>query len=128
MFKYVTPTGNPAHYQPDGCITVIEFGDPDCDDCRFAKLKMETDVTFSTLVDKGQVSVLFIIPDPEEGWQTKVTGFSPKWHVGASDTISDEYDLRTTPSFYVVGRDGKLLAKNVSYRQAMGIAVEAAKR
>ncbi len=48
-FDYTLPSGTTAHYRPDGVLTVIEFGDPDCDDCRFAKLKMETDVEFSEL-------------------------------------------------------------------------------
>lgn len=125
-FDYTTVAGNPAHYGPTGVITVIEFGDPECDECRFAKLKMETDITFSGLVDKGAVNVLFVIPDPVEGWQTGMVDFSPKWHAGASDSVADIYDIRTTPSFYVISRDGKILAKNVDWRKAMQVAVEAA--
>ena len=111
---------------PTGVITVIEFGDPGCDECRYAKLKMETDVTFSNLVDKGMVNVLFIIPDPVDGWQTEMVDFSPKWHTGASDTVADLYDIRSTPSFYVIGRDGKIIVKNVDFRKAMQTAVQAA--
>lgn len=125
-FDYTTVTGTTARFAPTGVITVIEFGDPECDECRLAKLKMETDVTFSGLVDKGAVNVLFIIPDPSDGWQTDMVDFSPKWHAGASDTVADIYDIRSTPSFYVIGRDGKIIAKNVNYRQAMGEAVNAA--
>lgn len=126
QFDYTTVAGTPAHYAPTGVITVIEFGDPGCDECRYAKLKMETDITFSGLVDKGAVNVLFVIPDPTDGWQTEMVDFSPKWHVGASDTVADIYDIRTTPSFYVIGRDGKIIAKNIGYRQAMQEAVKAA--
>ncbi len=125
-FEYTTPTGNKSLYRPDGVITLIEFGDPECDECRMAKLRMETDVTFTDLVDRGLVNVMFIIPDPEEGWQTSMTGFSPKWHVGASDTVLDIYDLRLSPSIYVIGREGKILAKNVPYRQAMQLAASEA--
>lgn len=121
-FEYITPTGNKSLYRPDGVITLIEFGDPECDECRMAKLRMETDVTFTDLVDRGLVNVMFIIPDPEEGWQTSMTGFSPKWHVGGSDTVLDIYDLRLSPSIYVIGREGKILAKNIPYRQAMQLA------
>lgn len=123
-FKYTVPTGNPADFYPNGVITVIEFGDPECDDCRLAKLKMETDVTFSDMVDKGQISVMFIIPDPTDGWQSQLTGFSPKWQIGASDEVTDIYDMRLTPCFYVIGREGKILAKNVTYRAAMNKAIE----
>ena len=122
-FDFVTPTGNPGKYEPIGVFTIIEFGDPDCDDCRHAKLKMETNVKFSSLVDRGLVNILFIVPDPEEGWQTKLTGFPSNWVVGASDSISDELDLRSTPSFYVVDKEGKLIAKNVNVDRAISLAM-----
>lgn len=121
-FKFNTPTGNPGVYEPIGVFTIIEFGNPDCDDCRHAKLKMETDVAFSSLVDKGLVNILFIVPDPEEGWQTKMTGFPSNWVIGASDTVADELDIRITPSFFVVGKDGKLVAKNITVDQAIKLA------
>ena len=125
-FDYTLPTGATARFEPNGVITVIEFGDPDCDDCQIAKLKMETDVKFSSLVDRGLVNVLFVIPDPETGWEVKLAEYSPKWHVGASDTVSDLLDIRTSPSLYVVGKDGKLLAKNVDITTAIPVAVNAA--
>ncbi len=123
-FEFTTPVGNPGDYRPIGVFTIIEFGDPDCDDCRHAKLKMETNVWFTSLVDKGLVNILFITPDPEEGWQSKMTGFPSNWVVGASDTIADQLDIRTTPSFFVIGKDGKLLAKNISVDQAMKLALK----
>ena len=127
-FKYETPTGSIAEYRPDGVLTVIEFGDPSCDECRYAKLKMETDVTFADMVDRGIINVLFVIPDPEDGWQTTMTDFSPKWHAGASDTVSEIYDIRTTPCFYVIDRNGKILIKNADYGQAMNLAVQEARK
>lgn len=125
-FDYITPEGNKAHYEPNGVITVIEFGDPDCDDCRLAKLKMDTDVTFSSLVEKGKVNVLFIYADPEEGWQDKLTGYPRSWHVGASEEIADIYDIRATPTIYVIDRKGRVAAKHIDVQTAMRIAAEAA--
>ncbi len=127
-FDYVTPAGKTAHYHPNGVITVIEFGDPDCDDCRHAKLKMDTDIRFSTLVDKGKVNVLFIYADPEEGWEEKLSGYPQKWHVGASDEVADLYDLRDTPSIYVIDKEGHVAAKNIDVETAMTIASAAAEQ
>lgn len=121
-FDFETPTGNPGKFHPIGVFTIIEFGDPDCDDCRHAKLKMETDMKFSALVDKGLVNVMFIVPDPVEGWQTKLTNYPSNWVVGASETVSDILDIRNSPSFYVIGTDGKILAKNVSVDDAKELA------
>ena len=120
-FDYTLPSGTTAHYRPDGVLTVIEFGDPDCDDCRFAKLKMETDVEFSELVDRGQVNVLFIITNKNEGWEEKLSGFPTKWHTGANEEIDDLMDLRSTPSIYVIDEEGKIAAKNIPVTTAMSI-------
>lgn len=125
-FDYRTPEGKKSHYEPNGVITVIEFGDPDCDDCRFARLKMETNVAFSELVDKGKINVLFVYVDPEDGWEDKLKDYPVKWHVGASDEVSELYDLRNTPSIYVIDREGKVAAKNVNIQTAMAIATGAA--
>lgn len=123
VFTFESPVGNQEKFRP-GLLTVIEFGDPGCDDCRMAKLKMDTDVKFTDMVEKGLVNVMFIIPDPEEGWQTQLAGYPRTWHVGASDTISDQYDIRTTPTFYVVGTDGKIIVKTGSVEEAMSRALE----
>lgn len=123
-FEFMTPTGNPGRFQPIGVFTIIEFGDPDCDDCRHAKLKMETDMRFSSLVERGLVNVLFIIPDPIDGWQMKLGEYPSNWIVGASDTVSDILDIRATPSFYVIDKDGKIVAKNVSVDQAKALAMK----
>jgi hypothetical protein len=127
-FDYVTPAGKTAHYHPNGVITVIEFGDPDCDDCRHAKLRMDTDIRFSTLVDKGKVNVLFIYVDPEEGWEEKLKDYPSKWHVGASEEVADIYDIRNTPSIYVIDKEGHVAAKNTDVNTAIAIASAAAEQ
>lgn len=127
-FDYRTPDGRTAHYSPNGVITVIEFGDPDCLDCRMAKLRMDTDVTFSTLVDKGKVNVLFINVNPEEGWEEKLKDYPGTWHVGAAEDIDEIYDLRQSPSIYVIDREGRVAAKHVTVETAMQIAGAAAEQ
>lgn len=125
-FTFETPTGAKETFRP-GLLTVIEFGDPDCSDCRHAKLKMDTDLRFSELVEKGKINVLFIIPDPEEGWQTQLAGYPKLWHSGASDEVSDIMDLRSTPFFYVVGTDGRIIDKTENVEKAMTTAIESVK-
>lgn len=126
-FVFDTPTGAKERFRP-GLLTVIEFGDPDCTDCRHAKLKMDTDLKFSSAVEKGLVNVLFIIPDPEEDWQESLAGYPKLWHTGASDEVSDLYDLRSTPYFYVIGTDGKIIDKTESVDKAMTTALDAIKQ
>lgn len=125
-FDYTRPDNSRAHYHPNGVITIIEFGDPDCDDCRLAKLKLDTNVGLSRLVEKGMVNILFINVDPDDGWQEKLKEYPKAWHVGASDEVGDIYDLRETPSLYVIDREGKVAAKNVTVQTAIELASAAA--
>ena len=127
-FDYTTPDGKTSHFEPNGVITVVVFGDPDCDECRMAKLKMDTDVTFTGLVDRGRVNVLFVVADPDEGWQEKLKNYPEKWHVGASDTVGDLYDLRSVPAIYVMDREGKVAAKNIGVMSAMALAAAEANK
>ncbi|MDE7402327.1 MAG: DUF5106 domain-containing protein [Muribaculaceae bacterium] len=125
-FDYKDRDGRTARYVPNGVITVIEFGDPGCNDCALAKIKLSTNVKFSSLVDKGKINVLFINPEPEEGWEAQVSGYPANWHVGASEDVADIYDLRTTPAIYVIDRLGHVAAKNIGVETAMEIATAAA--
>lgn len=125
-FNFVKADGVKETFRP-GLLTLIEFGDPECTDCRLAKLKMDTDLKFSTNVEKGLINVLFIIPDPEDGWEDSLSDYPKLWHCGASDTVSDILDLRSTPYFYVIGTDGKIMDKTDSVEKAMATALQSVK-
>ncbi|MDE6290880.1 MAG: thioredoxin family protein, partial [Muribaculaceae bacterium] len=99
--------------------TIILFGDPDCDDCRMGKLRMQSNVAFSKAVADGKVNVIFIIPDAESGWETKVSDFPKSWAVGASEEVADLYDMREIPEVYVVDSDGKIAFKHITPVQAI---------
>lgn len=125
-FDYIRADGSKAHYSPNGVITVIEFGDPGCTDCQLAKLRLDTDPAFTKLVEQGKVNVLFIYSDPEEGWEEKLKTYPSNWHVGASEETGDLYDMRLSPSIYVIDRKGRVAVKNTDVRTAIDIAVAAA--
>ncbi len=118
-FNFKRQNGDAAQFFPMATPTILIFGDPDCSDCRIGKLKMQSNVNFSKAVTDGKVNVLFIIPDPEEGWEKKVSDFPKNWTVGASDTVADIYDIREIPEVYVIGADGKVANKHIGIQAAM---------
>lgn len=127
VFSFTTPAGKESKYFPMATPTIIEFGNPTCDDCRHAALKMSVNATLSKMVDKGEVNVLFIIPDADDNWQSSLSSYDSKWAVGASDSVADIYDIRLTPTFYVVGRDGLIKAKNIPVQEAIQTVIDEVK-
>ena len=122
-FDFVRPNGDAAQFFPMSTPTIIIFGDPDCDQCRMGKLRMQSNVTFSKAVADGKINVLFIIPDADEGWQNKLSDFPANWTVGASDTVAEVYDLRDVPEVYLIGADGTLVNKHMGVLDAMNAAL-----
>ena len=125
-FEFERADGTIGEYYPMSTPTIIEFGDPDCTDCQLDKLRLDTNLKLSDAIDKGKVNVMFIMPAPPEGWQEKVNGYPSKWVVGASEDIDDIYDIRLTPTFYVIGGDGTIAAKNITVDNAINVALSAA--
>lgn len=123
QFNFIRPNGDPAQYFPMATPTIIIFGDPNCDECRIGKLRMQSNVTFNKAVTDGKINVLFIIPDPEDGWQKQVSDFPSYWTVGASDTVDDILDIREIPEIYVIDSEGKIIGKHIGTVEAMNRAL-----
>ena len=124
MFEFKRASGDDAKYFPMSTPTVIFFGDPGCADCRMSRLRMEANVAFSKAVTDGKINMLYIIPDPEPGWEKEVENLPRTWTVGASDTVSGIYDLRDSPDIYVIDGEGKIVAKHINSSQAIQKSME----
>ena len=122
-FDFVRANGEPAQYFPMATPTIIIFGDPECDECRMGKLRMQSNVDFGKAVAAGKINILFIIPDAESGWQDKIADFPKNWTVGASDTVADIYDIREVPEIYVIDSEGKVVNKHIGVVNAMSAAL-----
>lgn len=122
-FNFVRPNGDTAQYFPMSTPTIIIFGDPDCDECRMGKLRMQSNISFNKAVTDGKINVLFIIPDAEAGWEDKVADFPKAWTVGTSDSVEEVYDIREIPEVYVIDSSGKIINKHIGIVNAMTSAM-----
>lgn len=122
-FEFERPNGDTAQYFPMSTPTIIIFGDPECDECRMGKLRMQSNIGFSKAVADGKINVLFIIPDADTGWKEKVTDFPKNWSVGASSSVADIYDIREIPEIYVIDNDGIIAKKHIGVMEAMNVAM-----
>lgn len=114
-FDYSDIMGATQHFAPDTtCVaTILYFNDPDCSECNMAKLRLDADIKTNRLIDSGRVKIVSITPGGvTDQWQLKASSYPASWRIGASDEIDEIYDIRQTPSFYIIDNHGKIVLKN----------------
>ncbi len=115
-FRYRLANGHYKDFKADKPFTIIEFGDPECDDCAFAKLKLEMAADIQDLIEDKKLQILFIVPDvpvdEEEEMIADLKDYPSAWTAGIGYGIEDAYDIRQTPSFYLLNSKGEIIIKN----------------
>ncbi|MGN0212083.1 MAG: DUF5106 domain-containing protein [Muribaculaceae bacterium] len=103
---------------------VLIFFNDDSSDCSIARLRLSTDVTVNRNIDENKVTVLSIFPGKYSGeWAEEARTYSDKWIIGACEDADDTFDIRFTPSFYILDRDHKIVEKNLNLETVKGMFV-----
>lgn len=111
---YTDRFGNPGSLASDSSqVIILYFSDPDCSDCRMARVQLDANIQASRLIDRGVVKVICITPDDySEEWAQAVAKYPEKWTVTASPDADMIYHIKTYPSFYILDSQHKIHAKN----------------
>ena len=127
-FRYRIRNGQYRDFKPEAHYTLIEFGEPGCDDCRFARLKLEMASDLTDMIEAKKVQMMFIVPDvaPDEEKETldKLQDYPVGWTAAIGYGIDDKYDIRNVPSFYVLGPKGVIEGKNLDVSRALELLRE----
>lgn len=123
-FKFTGIDGKDRRYFPMTTPTLIFFGDPTSSDWRMWRLKMETNTALVKAIDKGQLNIMYMVDSELPGWNKEVASYPSTWIVGCAPDIRDTYDLRATPSVYLIGSDGNIILKNAVAETAVEKALE----
>lgn len=127
VFTFINRQGENKVFKPSGNYTLIEFGDPTCYDCKMAELKLETNAHIDQFVKNGKLNICFIIPSGYKNWQKDTEAYPSDWIVGASDNVDDIYDIRLSPTIYIIGPDEKIVRKNIDIVTAINTLTELCK-
>lgn len=123
-FDFVSSENKQESYYPMSTPTILIIGDPEDTDWRLARLKLESDTNFTQALEKGKLNVLYLTLSDNKDWANAVSNYSKRWKIGKSDYIREIYDIRTIPSIYLIGSDGKIILKNASLFQTVSKALE----
>lgn len=93
--------------------TILYFNDPDCVDCIIARGRLAANHTVNDLIGKGLLKVVAITPDePTDEWRSQAARYPTNWTVGAAPDAPSIYDIRSTPTFYILDREHKIVSKD----------------
>lgn len=59
--------------------------------------------------------------EPDDNWNEYAKSLPESWTVGAAPGIDDIFDIRYTPSFYIIDQNGNILLKNVNIDSIISI-------
>ena len=113
-FKYMAAQGAKASFATrPGVHTLLFINDPECDDCRMARVRLAADYYIKQFVNSGQLQVFSIYPGEYSAeWAEETLAASgDNWIIGAAPDIDELYDMRTSPTIYYLDREGNILAK-----------------
>lgn len=121
--RLTVPGKRHKEFVADTEYTIVEIGNPDCDDCRFSKIKLEMASDINRMVEDGQLKILFLVadavPEDETMLLDLLSEYPANWVTGISYGADDILDIRQTPTFYVLGKGGVILAKNLDVTGAV---------
>ncbi len=94
--------------------TIVFINDPDCSDCRMARVRLATNYDAQRLINSGSLTIVSVYPDaPDELWSESIADYPATWVVTASADVDDRVDMRSTPTFYFLDSAKKIVAKNI---------------
>lgn len=99
-----------------GRRTLLMLYSPDCGDCHRAMADIEANAALRGLIDRGELQIIAVADaDQAEQWQQQA-GRVPACIIDVLDTTGiadcELYDIPFTPTFLLIGADGKVALKN----------------
>lgn len=113
--SFTRPDGSKGNLSEiHGSYILLFFNDPDCDDCRMARVQLSADYNLNQLIDDGYIKVVSIYPgEADADWIESVKDYNPRWIVGAAADVDDHYDMRDPPVIYYLNGQHKILSKTL---------------
>ena len=120
---YTDRAGQPRSLAADSAtLLVVYFNDPDCSECRMARVQLDANIQATKLIDMGIMKVICLTPSeysPE--WAESVSVYPEKWTVGAAPEADMVYHILEYPSFYILDNQHKIHAKNYNIDQMLEV-------
>jgi hypothetical protein len=118
-FQYTTIAGqNGSLYQVNTDFTLLFFNDPECSTCKDQVENIRNSAVFNKLLSERRIQIISIYPDENvDEWKQNAAIYPFGWIVGydLSFTIRSIFDLKASPTLYLLDRDKTVLLKDASF-------------
>lgn len=95
--------------------TILFFNDPECTDCNLARIRLDADVMTRRLVADKRVDIVSIYAsEPNQEWIELAMNYPKEWLTVASEEVNELYDMRHTPTFYILNPNGAIVLRTYS--------------
>lgn len=118
-FTFTAADGSKQNFNDiTGGHIILFFNDPDCDECRFTKIRLSDDYNINELIASGLLKVVSIYPgDADQQWIDSASKAPENWITGAAPDVDQSYDMRNPPVIYYLDPTHKILSKSMTIDQ-----------
>lgn len=111
-----------AHLLGRSQYTLVYFNNPDCSSCREMKTRLQQSAAVQQMHTSGALQIVSIYTDEEpELWRAHLNEYPASWTVAmdAQQSILQQglYDMRTTPSLYVLDAQGRIVLADTTLEE-----------
>lgn len=108
----------------DNKLTVVMFYEPDCEQCKASISRLSADPILDRLVGDGSLRFIAVyVGENIDLWKKYSASLPENWEVGVDELMDidkrDLYQIRATPSFYVIGEDGRIIIKDGGIQEVL---------
>jgi hypothetical protein len=111
--------------RPDGTVgtladitaphVLLFFMDPECSDCRLAKIRLNADYAIDALVKNNILAIVAIYPgENDDAWKEYAAELPAEWSVGYWPEAETYFTMDSTPMLYYLDPDRIIKVKNIA--------------
>lgn len=129
-FEYTSRDGSLKNFTTNvSDVVVLFFFEPGSAETTLARVRLDADINAQRLIDNGILKIVAISPSVADGeWRDAVSSFPSHWEVGATEAVNNLYDIRLTPSFFIMDGSHKLYGKNAPIESVLSVCMQLAAR
>ncbi len=119
--EFTAPDGSKGNLEEVSApYIILFFNDPDCEECVSVKVNLATDFYTTRLINDGTLKIVSIYPgDADAQWRTEAAEYPETWVVGASPEADSFFDMRSTPTIYLLDSEQTIVEKNIDINRLL---------